>query len=569
MPLSDQIKPNKENEAQRSAAGVTTFNELFDGTALAELLPKPLKCGAGQYPTIKSKDGMSHATCASNNCQCGIVATGKIYPLAVLAWNKACAEQFDPKRNHFHPMVWYTHGSQTEWCIQPQLEHIETTLKEIEAFGAIHHKERRLIRLIRAWIDFAEAMLEYRSNKVKPIVLNPIDDKEPDIPLAKVEPVPDSEPQKTPRKHLKVSTAISKPYPIKLVGPIKEYVENVQHIGDSYYLILHGHFLRIKRCPKTQWDIPTYIVYVANKNTKPAFQVRIDLRSIGQSYYSKLHRGKDVRESLESALVDLSRQLKSVTKIKKTQKMVGRANSARKKSLAMDDNSAVRFVRDSSGNAMSVEVSLSAPNNHAIARFSARIGSKLQPNPDGYALRTKELYKLSVLHTRLSNQRRFANGADVPFNRLSLPTQRAILELLARKVHADTADIAHHLCTANPLMRIGYLPLLSLREDCELSSDDVPFQLVSTEHKDGYLSGPVKRHDLLKNAQCVVLDALLQSNIKQVVSGQTRDYMPGQNTMAVCLSNEAINLVIEQTPELDLDVSKIKLLDYDNVLSAT
>jgi hypothetical protein len=207
----------------------------------------------------------------------------------------------------------------------------------------------------------------------------------------------------------------------------------------------------------------------------------------------------------------LGNQLRKIPKIKKTQKMLKRANATRKKSISLSDNPAVRLVKQKGRKTMSVEVSLSAPNNDAIVRFSAQIGSPDNPLPELYEKHMREFYKLSVLHTKMSSSRRFGNGAEVPFNVLPITTQSKIIDTLAKELDLIQSDVALAVCSINPNLRIGYLPIASLREDCELASGDYSYQLVSSVKKDGYLAGIIQRHDVLKMP--TVLYWILCSNL--------------------------------------------------------
>lgn len=553
---------NPKNESLRSSTGKQTFKRLLAGVSVDELKPNPLKCNCGNYPTIERNGNTFDALCPNEACDHQLFNAGRTYQEAIFQWNESNDTEFNPQINKIHPLAWFSVGFDSTDYLLKQIDKIEHQLTLIES-TELSTKETRLISIIRSWNHFA-TVIASRLKKQKLQNRTEIQSE-----------AKEQKPPQTRQKTEKIKTTVNDGIPNRIYnpdpdvsGPMAEYKGQIQTLGSAHYWCVEGHAVRTKICKHTNWLIPTYIVYVHNKGTRAGYQVRIDLRSIGIPYYSKMFNRDSLYESLADALQDLSYQFKKIKQTRKLSSIIERSKVKGNKTIQLDDIRGLRVVRSLWDSNHRAEITFSSPNDHAKARLQWTLGGKTTLSYSRYESVIKTALKTYLMHTKLSCKKSFAHGAKVPLNELEHTTKMKIVDVVSEHFGLSISDVAYHLTQLNPNVNIGYLTLSALREDNTASWGDYPMQIVSSQNKRGHLSGEVKKHDLLYNAECVCIDSILLSNFEEYTY-QPSDvkFREAHPQMALLLSKRAVEMTLTLRPELNEEFDDIVMLSPEELVN--
>ncbi len=555
MEFTELHRINLKNKNFRKANKTPTLKGILEGVPLGQLKPNPLKCLCGHYPKIEDNEGIFDVICSNQDCDNHLFNVGNNYQGAIFEWNESKETQFDHRINKIHPLVWYTAGYDSTDYIIKQTEKIEANLKKVES-GPLAKKEIRLIRLIRSWNRYASII----ANRIEHKKTNYAGESHIDLTDEEKQIISNSEFNDTsiPNQHYLPDPEIK--------GPMIDHKDNIQVLGSGYYWNIHGHMVRTKVCKHTGWRIPTYIVYVKNKGTNPGYQVRIDLRSIGIPYYSKMHGKKDLNLCLMSALEDLQEQLRGIKHTRKIGAIIERGKIKGNDKISIDDIKGVRLIRSLWDSNHRAEVTLASPNDHTKARFAWSIGGKTTFSYHTYRNAVTKAINLYLAHTKLSNKKEYAHGGKVRLKELDNITISNVIEVTSKHFGISLSDTAHYLTRLNPYVFIGYLSLSGLREDNTLSLGNKPMQVVSNKNKRGYISGQIKKHDILYNADCVCIDTILKSNLDEHIR-QPSDirFIEGKPEMGMLLSRRAVEMLIASHNTLRVEYKNISLESPESI----
>ncbi len=136
---------------------------MLDGTPIEKVIPKPLRCECGHYPTITKLKDTHNARCKGCGVSYDFDAT---YSGAILQWNLKPNVPINPKNKvHFHPYI--------DIEITDELTVIKAATKAMnqKLFRQRNTKskrERNLIHLMIDWNNVAYRMAKlFRKNPSK------------------------------------------------------------------------------------------------------------------------------------------------------------------------------------------------------------------------------------------------------------------------------------------------------------------------------------------------------------------------------------------------------------------
>lgn len=553
---------NLKNENMRRSSDVPTFEGLLSGVSIDELKPNPLKCHCGNYPKIEKHEDSYDVVCSNNNCENCLFGIVGSYQDAIFQWNSSKDVDFDPSINKIHPLAWFNHEYDSTEYLKRQIERVESQLSKIEKLP-VSNKESRLINLIRGWNNFSSVVAYRLDNKKKVESISPESTFERAV-LSKAKHRSSSAGLKSVvKENLPLDWDLS-----DASGPMSEYKNSIQLIGNAYYWFVEGHMVRVKRCHHTNWIIPSYIVYIKNEGTTPGYQVRIDLRSIGIPYYSKMYNEKDIYISLQQALLDLISRLRDIKHIRKLGDLIERSKLKGGDRICLEDVKSIRAIESLHDSNHRVEITFSAPNDKSGARFQYSIGGKTTLTYSAYVRAINELTRVYLLHTKFSCDKAYVFGAKVPFMELDSKTQIKSSECIAEHFGLSISDVAHHMSKLNPNLYIGYLPASSLRQDSEPALGDHPMQVVSNKNKRGLISGFVKKHDLLMNTECVCIDSIVDSNFDEYVYQPHQvKFKEAKPSMGLLLSKRAVEMIASLNPNRNERYSNIVMLSPEELVA--
>jgi hypothetical protein len=531
---------NLNNEKERKKNGIPTFRSIFDGVHILDLKPNPLKCLCGNYPKIEKDGDDYHAICSNSDCKNQLYNTGLSYQDAIFTWNKTTDVEFNKDMNRIHPLLWFSPEFDSKNYLLKQIKQLEEKLSKIEKF-LTSSKEDRLLRLIRSWNDYAIYIVNLKINRDS----NPSLTNNPPLTKYQEDKTEKSEDSKCADPNTKYIPDID------IDGPMKHYEDEIQIIGDAYYWFVEGHLIRLKTCKHTNWTIPTYLVYVKNAGTNAGYQVRIDLRSIGVPYYSKMFSGSNLYGCLAEAIECLISRLHEIPHTKKNGNLIKRGSTRKRKNISLSDVKAIRLLEGTNDYNHRIEISFSSPNNNATARHSIHLGGKSKTTYKTYTQAINEALNLCLLHTKLSCDKKYSVGVVAVFSDLDSETQKLVSNIVSEHFDLPISDTAYHLSRLDPPLHIGYLTLSSLNKECTLDKDTLLMQVVSQKQRRGYVQGKVKRHDHLNNVDCVNIDAILDSNFDDYVySPDSCIYKSGEPKLALLNSIKGVILEKERNNEL-------------------
>lgn len=154
------------NEDFRNKNGFPTIASMLDGSSVESIVPKPLKCDCGHYPSIIKIDNVHSVICQGCNITYDFKGT---YSNAILQWNLRKNVPFDASiKNHFHPYI--------DIEITDNLSVIKSATKTMneklfKQRNTKSKREKNLVSLMIDWNNFANRMaVLYQQNPSKFIV---------------------------------------------------------------------------------------------------------------------------------------------------------------------------------------------------------------------------------------------------------------------------------------------------------------------------------------------------------------------------------------------------------------
>ena len=144
---------SEKNENFRGINNYPTIASMLDGKKVEDIIPKPLKCKCGNYPTINKINKIHNVRCMG----CGInYDFERNYSASILQWNLKANVPFCVKvKSHFHPYInilitdeLYVIRAATKAMNQKLFKQKNTKSK----------RERNLISLMIDWNNFSVRM---------------------------------------------------------------------------------------------------------------------------------------------------------------------------------------------------------------------------------------------------------------------------------------------------------------------------------------------------------------------------------------------------------------------------
>lgn len=553
MDFESRFEINQKNEHSRHSAGITLISDILDGVSISDLKPFPYKCLCGNYPKISHEKDNFKASCINSECKNEVYLPSASYQKIIFKWNSQHFVKINVDNVKTHPLLFFMPTYDSTNYLENQIKKIEISLKDIKSFD-MDRREVKLIKLIESWNQFAR-YIAGKINESAKKTSNPIINK-------------DNKPFQEDNNSLQIISnakrlsEYKRTKDIKIFGPLAERKDSIQIIGDQHYIMLSGHPLKLSPCAKTGYLKPTYIVHIDHKTSKPYYQVRIDLRSINQPYYSSIHKKESEYLSLDSAITDLEKQLIKNSSIKKTLKIKQRSRLHKKTEVNLSSFSNIHTAIDKNSPRLKFVLNLSGHNDKSKSRMEISVGTSrtfdLEKIKDALLI----LSKISIAEAYCSTKKEYVHGILYKFNNFSIETQTAIIKVLSEILGTSRLDTTTALIKSNPGLPIGHIPIISLNKDCAPSTTSNQYQIVSSERKLGYLEGELSRHDNLNNINVVNIDALIDSNIESVIYDHNIKYISGKSKMALSLSITGLSKIAKEKVAL----KKINGVDYKNLV---
>lgn len=518
MNFSELFQFNPYFDLKRRERSMQTFSNFLEGVSVDDFKPSPLKCKCDHFPQIlRSEDNIFTAMCQSADCNNDFKGSAPNYQKIILLWNASKSSIFDYKKNRVHPLVKFSLDSDTlifyEHKINKCIEKVNSLLS-----NKLSKKEERLVNLFEDWNNFALKIIS-RFKGLDDISEEP------------------SEKVKLGRQKLPIM-------PFVMKGPMTKYSHQVQFIGNAYYWFVDNHLIPLKVCSSTGMTIPMFVVHIKNKGLDPNFQVRIDLRSLKVPYFSKLCKGVDEKDSLDKALDVLKEQLSKIPYFRRDLSIINRGKLSSSKAVSMNDITNIGIISRTEGGRLIM--TLPSANEQSNSRYGATIGAGNKLSYKVYCEEIKRLVKYSILHAKYATSLKHSVGGLVKFSDLNPIDQKNVIYAISDEIGFSFSEVLIPVMENKAKVYIGYLPISSLRNDCVMSLDneDAPMQIISSRNREGYVNGKVKRNDHLKNVECLNIDSILNSNIKQcIMQEEPPALFLGESFTHIMLSIRALDAI--------------------------
>jgi hypothetical protein len=553
MDFESRFKINKKNEILRYNKGIILLSDILDGVSLIDLMPFPYRCLCGNYPKISHEKDNFKASCINTECKSEVFLPSSSYQKIIFKWNTQPFIGINVNNVKIHPMLFFMPSYNSTNYLENQIKKIEQNLEKIKVFD-MDKQEIKLIKLIESWNNFAR----YIGNKI---------DESSKITI-NLKTNEDKSSFKEDKDSLQIIngknrlTEYKRTQKISIFGPLAERKDDIQIIGDQHYIMLSGHPLKLSVCAKTGYLKPTYIIHIDHKKSNPYYQVRIDLRSINKPYYSSIHKKENEYLSLDSAINDLEKQLIKNSSIKKTSKIKQRSKLHKKTEVNLKSFSNIHTAIDKVSPRLKFVLNLSGHNDKSKSRMEISIGTSRTFDLQKIKNALLTLSKISIAEAYCSTKKEYVHGILYKFNDFNIETQSAIIKVMSEILDTSQLDTTTALIKSNPDLPIGHIPIISLNKECKPSTTSNEYQIVSSQRRLGYLEGQLSRHDNLNNINVVNIDALINSNIEDVIYDHNVSYISGKSKMALSLSIAGLSKIAKEKVAL----KKVTEIDYKNLL---